>query len=108
MKSKPAKPRKVENKCLVVYILAFSQVCRYAGQRAFPKGGCQDPFPSLRVTVSPVNLTPLTASPEDVSLAGSSAGTERMWQGRRRETQSSLLCFITPVSMCLEGLLRGS
>lgn len=60
------------------------------------------------VLSSVVNLLSLTVFPLDVSLAGSSAGTKRMWQRRRRETQSSLLCFITPFSMCLEGLLRGS
>lgn len=65
-------------------------------------------FSSLRVSVSLVNLISLTVFPLDVSLAGSLAGTEQMWQRRRRETQSSLHCFITPFSMCLEGLLRGS
>lgn len=63
-------------------------------------------FSPLLVSASRVNLISLTAFPVDVSLAGSSAGTKRMWQRRRRETQSSLLCFITPFSMCLEGFLR--
>lgn len=63
-------------------------------------------FSPLLVSASRVNLISLTAFPVDVSLAGSSAGTKRMWQRRRRETQSSLLCFITPFSVCLEGFLR--
>lgn len=65
---------------------------------------------SLFVSASPLNLIfpPPSVCRVDVSLAGSKAGTEWMWQRRRRETQSSLLCFITPFSMCLEGLLRGS
>lgn len=76
--------------------------------RKFSKRRMSSSLSLLRVSVSPVNLISLTIFSVDVSLAGSSAGTERMWQRRRRETQSSLLCFITPLSMCLEGLLRGS
>lgn len=105
IKIKPTNARKVEHKCRVVYIIVFSRVWWYVGFRIFQKGRSQSPFPR---TSSVVNLLSLTVFPLDVSLAGSSAGTKRMWQRRRRETQSSLLCFITPFSMCLEGLLRGS
>lgn len=87
-----------------MYILVFSHVCWYDRAEILQKAAVKLPF---LASCLPVNLISLKAFPVDVSLAGSLAGTEQMWKRRRRETQSSLLYFITPFLVHLQGLLRG-
>lgn len=49
-------------------------------EQNFSKRWISSSFSSLRVSVVLVNLISLTVFPVDASLAGSSAGTEQMWQ----------------------------